>query len=306
METVRDLVSPKQVARAIGVSESSLKRWCDQGLIQTVRTAGGHRKMQISEVLRFIREKQQMLVSPEVLNLPPASDSAELGLSRGRDLLVAALLAGNESLANQIVINLYLAHHPMSLICDEVIAAAFHEIGDRWECREADPYQERRGCEIALRVLFELRRIQPAPEQSRLALGGTIEGDNYAIPSAMAELILREVGWNATSLGTSLPIDSLVRAVTDHRPPLFWVSISYILPSLDFVNEFARLSQACTASGTALIVGGRALTAELRQKMKYSSYCDTMQHLEAIARILPHSPRRGADGATNAPEPGQK
>ena len=66
-----DLVSPKQVARAIGVSESSLKRWCDQGLIKTVRTAGGHRKMDIAEVLRYVREQDHKLVSPEILGLPP-------------------------------------------------------------------------------------------------------------------------------------------------------------------------------------------------------------------------------------------
>ena len=38
---MNELVSPKQVAHAMGVSESSLKRWCDQGLIPTVRTAAG-------------------------------------------------------------------------------------------------------------------------------------------------------------------------------------------------------------------------------------------------------------------------
>jgi MerR family transcriptional regulator, light-induced transcriptional regulator len=59
------LLSPKQVARALGVSESSLKRWCDQGLIATVRTAGGHRKMASAEVMRYIREHNLPLVSPE-------------------------------------------------------------------------------------------------------------------------------------------------------------------------------------------------------------------------------------------------
>ena len=71
MVSSSNLVSPKQVARAIGVSESSLKRWCDQGLIKTVRTAGGHRKMTIAEVLRYVREQDHKLVSPEILGLPP-------------------------------------------------------------------------------------------------------------------------------------------------------------------------------------------------------------------------------------------
>ena len=92
MDNQSKLVSPKQVARAIGVSESSLKRWCDRGLIKTVKTAGGHRKMEIGEVLAFIRENDHALVAPELLGLPPVSQLAALGLVRGKDRLVRALL----------------------------------------------------------------------------------------------------------------------------------------------------------------------------------------------------------------------
>lgn len=286
MEQSSDLISPKQVARAIGVSESSLKRWCDQGLIKTVRTAGGHRKMQVADVMRFLRDRDQQLVDPEVLGLPAASDRAELGLARGRPLLAAALLEGNETVARQIVFDLYLARHPISVICDEVISGAFRDIGDRWECREADPYQERRGCEIALRLLFDLRQRQSPPAKTWTAIGGTIEGDQYALPSAMAELVLRAAGWNATSLGMSLPFASLIRSVEDNRPKLFWLSVSYIQPGIEFASEFGSLSKCCRETGTALVVGGRALSETLRHQMTYSAYCDTMQHLESFAQTL--------------------
>jgi methanogenic corrinoid protein MtbC1 len=289
MEHSSDLVSPKQVARAIGVSESSLKRWCDQGLIATVRTAGGHRKMRISDVLRFVRETNQNLVSPELLNLPATTSGAPLGLARGRPLLVDALLGGNEELARQIIIDLYLAKHPLSIICDEVIAGAFSDIGDRWACHEADTYQERRGCEIAVRIMFDLRQKQRVLPKAKLAIGGTIEGDVYALPSTMAELVLRESGWNATSLGTSLPFASLCRAVRETKPKLFWLSVSHILPSIDFVREFAELSDACQDAGASLFVGGRVLTEAMRSKMTCTAYCDSMQSLDSFATELAKS-----------------
>lgn len=289
MERSTDLVSPKQVARAIGVSESSLKRWCDQGLIQTVRTVGGHRKMPTADVLRFVRERGHLLVSPEVLGLPAVSEHAELGLTRGKPRLVDALLAGDEALARQIVFDLYVAKHSLSVICDEVIAAAFREIGDRWACHEADVYQERRGCEIAMRLLFDVRKVQPQPERRWLATGGTIEGDQYALSSAMAELVLRETGFHAISLGTSIPFASLIKAVQETKPHLFWLSVSHIREGLDFVTEFAALSRTCNDTGTALAVGGRALTEDLRQRMTYSAYCDTMQHLESFGKTLVRS-----------------
>ena len=128
-----------------------------------------------------------------------------------------------------------------------------------------------------------------SPEKKWLAIGGTIEGDLYSLPSAMVELVLRDAGFHATSLGTSIPFASLIKAVQETKPKLFWLSVSHIRDGLDFVAEFAALSQACTAAGTALVVGGRALTDDLRQRMTYSAYCDTMQHLEAFATSLHRS-----------------
>lgn len=299
MDSSFQLLSPKQVARAIGVSESSLKRWCDQGWIQTVRTVGGHRKMLLADVLRFVRERQQPLVSPEVLGLPPVSDHAELGLARAKPRLVEALLGGDELLARQVVFDLHLAKHSWSVIFDDVVAAAFHEIGDRWACQHADVYQERRSCEIMLRILVELRKVQREPDRARIATGGTIAGDFYALPSAMAELVLREVGFQATGLGHSIPLASLARAVEETQPDLFWLSVSHVPDTCDFAAEFTGLSRACSATGTALVVGGRALTQDLRHRMTYAAFCDTMQQLEAFAIVLIRSLRRTQQAADN-------
>jgi methanogenic corrinoid protein MtbC1 len=286
MERNSDLVSPKQVARAIGVSESSLKRWCDQGLIKTIRTAGGHRKMAIAEVLRYLRERGQALVEPELLGLPALSPRAIAGLTNSRPRFVEALLAGDESVARQIVFDLYLAKHAHSVIFDEVFAVALGEIGNRWASHEVDVYQERRACEVALNILSDLRRVQHVPEKKWLAIGGTIEGDQYALPSAMVELVLRDCGFYATSLGNSIPFASLINAIASTQPKLFWLSVSHIREGLNFVAEFTELSRACSAEGAALVVGGRALTEDLRQRMTYAAFCDTMQHLESFAQTL--------------------
>jgi hypothetical protein len=268
------------------IGESTVKRWCDRGLIPTVRTAGGHRKLPMAEVLRFLRDHNQQLMAPEVLGLPPVSEHAAHGLLRCRAELVEALLAGNETLARQITLNLYLAKHHLSVICDEVIAGAFHEIGDGWACNEVDVYQERRGCEIALRLLFELRKAQQTPDHTWPATGGTIEGDHYVLPCTMAELVLRDAAFDAISLGSSIPFPSLLCAVRTTRPKLFWLSVSHISNEREFLAQFAELSQECAAAGSALVVGGRALSEQLRQRMTYSAFGDNMQHLERFARTL--------------------
>ena len=295
-----DHLSPKQVARAIGVSESSLKRWVDQGLIQAVRTAGGHRKLPLEDVLRFLRERNHPIIAPELLQLPAVSPHSELGLRRGSDRLLEALLAGNEELARQVVFDLYLAKHSICEICDQVIAVAFQTIGVKWSCQEIDVYQERRGCEIALHVLYELRRAVPQPDSHWVAVGGTMHGDQYSIPVTMAELVLRGAGWHACSLGTSLPTESLIKAIQESDAQLFWLSISHISDEAAFIQQFAMISAAATHRGTALVVGGRALSETLRRELNYSAFCDTMQHLDRFARTL-RSAGSSSAAASNRP-----
>jgi len=67
---LKDLLSPKEFAEAIGVSQSSIKRWTDEGRIEAARTAGGHRRIPIAEAVRFVRETGASVVQPQALGLP--------------------------------------------------------------------------------------------------------------------------------------------------------------------------------------------------------------------------------------------
>lgn len=280
---MKELLSPKQVAQALGVSESSLKRWCDQGLIATVRTGGGHRRVSLADVLRFVREGDHPLVSPEVLGLPPIREPSERCLVRSRQLLANALLEGDEPLSRRVIFDLYLAKHALSAICDDVIAAAFREIGERWSCHQAEVYQERRACEIMLRILHAFRDTQRGMDPACKAIGGTPPGDLYLLPNAMVELVLRESGWSAVSLGASIPFDSLAAAVRAHQPRVLWLSVSHIPDAAEFVRGYSQLFEVAQQQGVAIVMGGQALTCEIRQQIRYASFCDTVRHLEQFA-----------------------
>jgi methanogenic corrinoid protein MtbC1 len=283
---MRELLTPKQVARAIDVSESSVKRWCDKGVISTQYTAGGHRRITMAGLLAFLRETKHDLVHPEALGLPPVSGHSVRVVDRAREQAVVALLRGDEPRCLQIMIDLYLAEHSISVICDDVFAAAFRAIGDRWACGEAEVYQERRGCEISLRVLHALRSfLPPPPEHAVSAIGGAAAGDQYRLGTAMAELVLRDAKWNAISLGNNLPFDTLAAAIRKHRPKLFWLSCSYIADESEFLTGYSELHEEF-GSNVAFVVGGYALTDQVRPKMKYSICCDNMKQLVEFAHTL--------------------
>ena len=283
---MKRLLSPKQVARALDVSESSVKRLCDKGVIPTQYTEGGHRRISMANLVDFVRSSKYELVRPEALELPTAGGKTERNVERACHQMTEALLAGHAAKCRQIVMDLYLAQHSASVICDEVLAAAFRQIGDRWACGEAEVYQERRGCEIASRVLHEFTSILlPAPDDAPLAIGCTPAGDQYSLGTTMAELVLRDVKWKSVSIGVNLPFETISAAIRDQKPALFWLSCSHIADEPGFLNGYGKLQEEFV-NDVAFVLGGFALTNTVREKMKYSAYCDNMQHLEVFAKTL--------------------
>lgn len=283
---MRDSLTPRTVSRALHVSESSIKRWCDKGVIPTQYTAGGHRRIPMSGLLEFLRNSKQELVHPDVIGLPSGTGRSSQTVERSTERLVEALMDGNEELCRQITIDLYLAEHSISLICDHIFAAAFEKIGNLWLCGDAEVYQERRSCEIALRVLYGMESlIPPPPKDCPIAIGGAVEGDQYSLATTMAELVLRDAKWNAMSLGDDLPLDTFGAAIKQKRPKLLWMSCSHLRSVPDFLTGYHRLYDEFGLD-VAFVVGGRALTDEIRQQMKYAAFCDNMQHLEAFAQTI--------------------
>ncbi len=284
---MKDLLSPKQVARAIGVSESSLKRWCDQGLIRTERTAGGHRRLPIDAVVKFLREQGFEVKHPDVLGLPASIGLTNWTTDRACERLTEALIQGDEDLCRGVVLDVYLAKHRLSTICDHVIGGAFQAIGDLWDCGDVEVFEERRACEICLCVLHELRRLVSLSGSSApTAMGGTLAGDPYTLANSMVELVLRDSGWHATSLGSQLPLATLRVAVQKYRPRVLWLSVSAVLEASRLIDDVNQLFETAEAQKTALVLGGRALSQDIRRQIRYSCFCDTLEHLETFASTL--------------------
>src|SRR4051812_45823042 len=104
-------LSPKELAHALGLSESSLKRWADDGLIHVSRTAGGHRRITLVEAVRFIRHAALPIVHPGVLgladleSLPPN----HLHATDENAALAEAIRDGRAAQARGLLLAMYLA-----------------------------------------------------------------------------------------------------------------------------------------------------------------------------------------------------
>jgi MerR family transcriptional regulator, light-induced transcriptional regulator len=279
--------SPKQLAQGIGVSEASIKRWCDKGILATSRTGGGHRRIPLESVITFLKENQYELIRPDILGLPTGAGRGEWTYEQARKHFASALEAGDEVKSRQIVLDLYLAGHSIAGICDRVITPVFHQMGDKWDHGEVAVYQERRAVEILHRLLYSLREILPAPSQAAaLAIGATLTGDPYSLPGLMVELTLQESGWQAFFYGCELPVDTICAAIQESKPDLFWLSVSAVESIESFLKDYPKIYETCESEKVLLALGGRMINHTIRDQIRYSVFCDNIEHLQTFITAM--------------------
>ncbi|MEO1615403.1 MAG: B12-binding domain-containing protein [Planctomycetota bacterium] len=290
--------SPKQVAHSLQVSESSVKRWCDQGMIPTIRTVGGHRRITLSGLQQFLAASDQTLVDPKVLGIDEADLLAAGGGRKRRKQIPgegsqpiqqefrSALAAGDEVACMELLDERTSQGFSRAEAAEDLIADAMRGMGEAWDSGDLEVYQERRSCTICNRLISNLRESLPRLSPgAKIAVGAAPETDPYQLPSALVELALREAGWNAINLGNDLPLDSLIRAAMDYQPQLVWLSVTAVDDPAKFIREQNKLADSL-GDDVSLIVGGRALDDRFRPKLRYTAHCDGLRHLVELASIL--------------------
>ncbi|MEZ6047375.1 MAG: helix-turn-helix domain-containing protein [Planctomycetaceae bacterium] len=289
--------STKEVALALGVSQSSVKRWCDAGDLEMVQTSGGHRRISLVSLFQFFRRNQRLPDQPEILGLPYLSKHEEVDYGAEKCRFKESLISSDEEVARAVILSLYLSQTPISSIGDKLIAPVFSEIGNLWDCGDVQIYQERRCCEITLRILRELRSLlPPVAETAPLAIGATPPGDAYSLPVALVELVLRERGWNAISYGCQVPLTSLEKVVEEQHPRLIWISASYIPEHKKFLADYKSLASLALAEGTIMVVGGQGIGCSMRREMEFHMFGDTLRHFELFASICYQTDYPNANG----------
>lgn len=298
---MEDHFSPKQVAEALKVSESSVKRWCDLGALATSRTHGGHRRIALDGLMAFLESTNREISDPSAIGMGSPSDLPSTASTDLLDLLDPAvkfdndslrqsfeesLLKGDERECRRLLIQAYKQNHSFAKVADQFIAATFHRIGELWHEASIEVFQERRACELCNRLAHEFRRLMIEPSASApLAIGCTLSGDHYSIPGMLIEIVLREAGWRASNIGSNLPFDSLAEAVRREQPKLVWLSVSYAPDRDALIRDLNAFSESIP-SDTSLIVGGRVLCDDVRPKLKYTAHCDTFEQLSTLAKTL--------------------
>ena len=279
-------LSPRQLGRAIGVSESSLKRWIDAGKLPVSRTAGGHRRVSLAAAIRFLRESGHEICDPEALGLMAGQVLAgRADPSRVIDALVELLEQGKEGAFSTALIQLYVDGKPISQIVDGPLRGAMARIGELWRCREDGVGIEHRASEICYRAVAELRAmIPPISRPAPSAVGGGPPGDPYILPSMCIATVLAEQGWHEANLGANVPWEQFVAMAGRYNATLAWLSVTGN-PADDLVERIDELADRLAKIDVALVVGGQKLPEAVRRIARPNLHtAQTMAELAAFAR----------------------
>ena len=293
---MKTVLTPRQFAEAIGVSESSVKRWVDEGHIVATRTAGGHRRISAQEAARYIREHASVIERPDILGL----DDLEAFQVRGEvgddpdERFFEYLRSGAAAQARGLVLSAYLQGRSVAQIVDGPVAHAMARIGELWVANPSGIFWEHRATQIAVQAVGRLRLLQTPRKGAPVAVGGAPSGDRYILPSLAVAAVLEGEGLRATNLGAETPISTLSLGVDDLDARLAWLSVSVATNVDTLRRQIDRLVARLARRGALLVVGGAEARKLGLTKSDTVYVGGSMAELEALVqgtRLAPSEPR---------------
>jgi methanogenic corrinoid protein MtbC1 len=268
----------------------------DEGVLPARRTAGGHRKLPLPDVLRMARERNLPVadLSRLVHDDPDRPADPEQLLAQ----FGAAVRARDGEMIRSVLRGGFRSGVPIEVLADRVIAPALRQVGRDWEAGRATVLHEHQVSQACVAAVYELRAELRADVAAGrpVAVGGAPEHDHSILPSLLAKLTLLGVGWDAVNLGPHTPASAFRSAIDEYAPRLVWVSATHLTDPDHFLAGYREVYEYAERRGIAVAVGGRGLTEGLRERMAYTTYGDGMVQLAAFAKSLHGRPRRSGRG----------
>ncbi|HEY0049625.1 MAG TPA: B12-binding domain-containing protein [Pyrinomonadaceae bacterium] len=289
MLELNDLTT-KEVARLCRVSDATVKRWEEAGLLKSERTSGGHRRFRAEEVARF--QRRQNIGSEQ----PRGVESARAALRRRRikksysdSLLFHSLLAGREDEAANILISAHLHDKPLAQIFDESVCPAMRRVGELWFDGEINVAQEHLAARTAHNALYKLRESIPVGGiNGRLAFCCAIEGDFHELPTHLAQMALENEGWEAINFGANTPLYSLTDEVLYHSPEIVCIAAAIINDYERLARDYKELRARIAKLKIPIVLGGRAFADKrIRARFPAELYAENFTQFAEFVKSFP-------------------
>jgi excisionase family DNA binding protein len=282
-------LTTQEVARICGVSDATVKRWAEAGILRSERTSGGHRRFRSEDVARFQRESglglnQTGAIQP-ILKNPSIRASRKY---QSESALFQALVAGREEESATILINAFLRGKPLGEIFDREISSAMTRIGELWSEGRLSIADEHLATRTVLTSVRKLQTIVPVAETNgKLAMCCTIEGDFHELSAHLVQILLESDGWEVLNFGAHTPLFALAEETIEHKPDLICISATIMSDVERAFRDFRSFRADIGKTDAAIVLGGRGFTDD-RARVRFAGnpIVETFSELAEIAARL--------------------
>ena len=268
------------------VSESTIKRWADAGMLKCRKTIGGHRKFELEAIDEF--QNQCPLAKKELAAAEENAGGGELkrmldesdfdGLA---DLCKQAALAGESTRVSCLLSQSNRHGLSLATIGEEIIKRAMHDVGRLWRTGKIGVLDERLATFSTLEALTDLQSfIAKKDNQDRRAIVGCSEGELHELASILVRDVLESEGWDVIYLGAHTPLFSFAEAINRFKPQVVCISITMVDNIERAIRDYDALRRAAMKWKTKIIIGGAALKDdEARGRFRGAIYAETLHDL---------------------------
>lgn len=263
----KTILSTADVARLFDVTETTVKRWADEGELKCQKTPGGHRKFQIRNVVEFAeRNNFEPLATLALPGTDQMAGAIQLAvLERDYAKLVEAFVdrALSPDRHDLALFLVYLYEHKIAPweIYDLIVRPGMQLIGEKWMKGEIDIAQEHRASHETLESLSRLQtEVYVKPPAGKSVLCACLDSEMHEIGLRTAYYVFEAEGWHTVYLGSLTPFRSLLRSVSETRPDVVCLSATGPDNYQELEAKLRQLRNTVDAYGGKVILGGRLAT----------------------------------------------
>ncbi len=256
-DTLTKLFSTADIAAAMGVGKSSVKRWIDAGTLRAEKTPGGHRRVTLTDFYNFLRATGKKLVAPAAVGLPGL---VEVEGKSPFEVCQASLQIGDAFTFESALQLLRLSEPNTASALDKTVYPAFKAV--RAICHH--PSEECLVLHRAIAVAQAALKITMAPlsetvppEGPRVVfadIGYEVDG----LPTLFAEAAVWDQA-QCLQLGTSVPATVIEGALDAFNASVLWLSASGPARRSAINADFQSILTRASHRHTKVVVFGDAV-----------------------------------------------
>ena len=235
-----ELISTKKAMQILGVGSTTIKRWANENVLDSVRTSGGHRRFRRVDVERLLLKRSVAGGNPvscdEWIHL--LMRTGDTAIIRDRIVALQRELGSWLELAN-------------------FLGAVAEQIGMRWASDECTVVEEHVVTERLHRAITAVSDAFRPRKDAAVAALATLSGEQHALGLSLAELCLKSEGFDVRWIGVDTPVDELVESIREAGFDLVGLSASRWSTDYGYLSSASgQIASACEARGIELILGG--------------------------------------------------